>query len=138
MTRLIPIAILQSAVLALAQVLLKFALAGFGKWQWSWQFVKSQLTNWYWLGCGVMFTGATVLWMYMLKRFPFSQAYPMSCLSYVFGMIAAIPPLPGRAKISVTAGFSFSFLIMACSRPPEPTTNSFIVFLLNGGTNAFS
>lgn len=90
MTRLIPIAIIQSAVLALAQVMLKFALAGFGKWQWSWQFVKGQLTNWYWLGCGVMFTGATVLWMYMLKRFPFSQAYPMSCLSYVFGMIAAM------------------------------------------------
>ena len=26
-----------------------------------------------------------------------------------------------------TAGFSFSFLMMACSRPPPPTTNSFIL-----------
>ena len=34
----------------------------------------------------------------------------------------AMPPLPGRAKISVTAGFFFRLLMMACSRPPPPTT----------------
>src|SRR5699024_10922431 len=38
----------------------------------------------------------------------------------------AMPPLPGQAKISVTCGFSRSFLMMACSRPPPPTTRSFI------------
>ena len=28
--------------------------------------------------------------MYMLKHFPFSIVYPLSSLSYIFGMIAAI------------------------------------------------
>ena len=31
-----------------------------------------------------------MLWFYILKHFPFSMAYPMVSLSYVFGMIAAI------------------------------------------------
>ena len=40
--------------------------------------------------CRAMTPMATVLWMYMLKHFPFSIAYPLSCLSYAFGMVAAI------------------------------------------------
>ena len=39
----------------------------------------------------------------------------------------AMPPFPGHAKISVTSGFSFNFLIMACSLPPAPTTSIFIL-----------
>ena len=31
-----------------------------------------------------------VLWMYILKHWAFSQAYPLSSLAYVFGMIAAM------------------------------------------------
>ena len=31
-----------------------------------------------------------VLWMYIIKHFPFSMAYPMVSLSYVMGMFAAI------------------------------------------------
>ena len=42
------------------------------------------------LGCGVCFTTATVLWMYIIKHFPLSQAYPLISLSYVFGMLAAM------------------------------------------------
>jgi undecaprenyl phosphate-alpha-L-ara4N flippase subunit ArnE len=30
------------------------------------------------------------LWLYIIKTFPFSMAYPMISLSYVFGMFAAI------------------------------------------------
>ena len=53
---------------------------------------------------------------------------------------AAIPPLPGSAKISVTSLFSLSFLMMVCSRPPPPTTKIFINNfppLISGGTNAY-
>ena len=35
----------------------------------------------------------------------------------------AIPPFPGAAYILSTFGLSFSFLIMACSLPPLPTTS---------------
>ena len=39
---------------------------------------------------------------------------------------AAIPPLPGSAYILVTSGRSLSFFMIACSRPPPPTTMMFI------------
>ncbi len=61
-----------------------------GKFSWSGSFFVSQLTNWWWLGCGLCYLAGALLWMYIVKRFPFSMAYPMVSLSYVFGMIAAI------------------------------------------------
>ena len=33
--------------------------------------------------------GATVLWLHILKNYPLSIAYPLTSLSYVFGMIGA-------------------------------------------------
>ena len=42
------------------------------------------------IGCGICYAAGTLLWMYILKKFPFSMAYPMISLSYVFGMLAAI------------------------------------------------
>ena len=40
--------------------------------------------------CGLCYGAGSLLWFYILKHFPFSMAYPMVSLSYVFGMIAAI------------------------------------------------
>ena len=90
MLKLIPLALLQSIFLCGGQVLLKLGLAASGPFSWTWKFFRSQLTNWWFLLCGVSFAVATVLWMYILRHFPFSIAYPLSCLSYVFGTIAAI------------------------------------------------
>ena len=90
MLRLIILAVTQSIFLGGRQVLLKLGLAASGPFSWSWNFFKSQLTNWWFLACGVSFGVATVLWMYILKHYPFSLAYPLSCLSYAFGMVAAI------------------------------------------------
>ncbi len=88
--RLILCSIIQSLLLCGGQVLLKFALMKMGTFAWSLHFFVGQLTNWWWLGCGICYTLATVLWMYIIKVFPFSMAYPMISLSYVFGIIAAI------------------------------------------------
>lgn len=71
-------------------MLLKFALMRMGMFSWSLHFFSAQLTNWWWLGCGICYALATVLWMYIIKVFPFSMAYPMISLSYVFGMLAAM------------------------------------------------
>ena len=90
MWKLVILAVTQSAFLCGGQVLLKLALAASGTFSWTWSFFKSQLTNWWFLACGLSFGVATVLWLYILKHFPFSIAYPLSCLSYVFGMVAAI------------------------------------------------
>lgn len=44
---------------------------------------------WYlWHGCWILLVAATILWAYILRHFPFSVAYPLSCISFLFGMIA--------------------------------------------------
>lgn len=90
MWKIVPLALLQSFFLAGGQVMLKLAMAASGPFKWSWSFLRAQLTNWWFLGCGISFGVATVLWLYLLKHFPFSIVYPLSSLSYIFGMIAAI------------------------------------------------
>src|SRR5215472_2920116 len=44
--------------------------------------------------------------------------------------MAAMPPLPGAATISVTSGEFLSAQMRACSRPPPPMTRTFIASLL--------
>jgi undecaprenyl phosphate-alpha-L-ara4N flippase subunit ArnE len=88
--RLLLISILQSALLCGGQVLLKFALLRMGAFSWTLAFLRHNLTNWWFLACGVCYACATVLWLYIIKNFPFSMAYPMISLSYVFGMFAAM------------------------------------------------
>ncbi len=90
MWKLIYLAIGQSLLLSGGQVFLKYALERMGSFEWSWAFFGRLLINWQFLLCGICYAGGTVLWMYILKKFPFSMAYPMISLSYVFGMIAAI------------------------------------------------
>ena len=90
MWKIVPLALLQSFFLCGGQVLLKLGLAASGPFKWSWAFFRAQLTNWWYLGCGISFAVATVLWFYILKHFPFSIAYPLSSLSYIFGTMAAI------------------------------------------------
>jgi len=88
--RLILISLIQCVLLVGGQVALKFALNAMGPVRCTWEFVGRQLTNWWWLGCGACYLAATILWMYIIKHFPFSMAYPMISLSYVLGMLAAI------------------------------------------------
>jgi drug/metabolite transporter (DMT)-like permease len=88
--RLLLISVIQSVLLCSGQVLLKFALQRMGEFSWTCRFFANQLTNWWFLGCGICYAAATILWFYIIKSFPFSMAYPMISLSYVLGMFAAI------------------------------------------------
>lgn len=91
MPQLILLSILQSALLCAGQVMLKLAVLQMDKTQSAWQFfVHSLLTNWWLLGCGIAMGGAGLLWMYILRHSPFSHAYPLTALSFVFGMLAAM------------------------------------------------
>ena len=87
---ILPLAVLQSLLLASGQVLLKFALAKMLPFSWTAAFWKSVFINWQFAACGLCYGAGTILWFYIIKHFPFSMAYPMVSLSYVFGMIAAI------------------------------------------------
>ena len=80
---------LQTFFLAMGQMLLKLVLLKHGKLELNWAYLRTILLDWRFPACGISFSIAMILWLYVLKRFPFSQAYPLTSLSFVFGMIAA-------------------------------------------------
>lgn len=90
MWKVLSLAVCQSALLAAGQVFLKFALQKMRPFSWSWGFWGSLLVNWQFAACGLLFLAASLLWMYMIKNYPLSLAYPLGSLSYAFAMIAAI------------------------------------------------
>lgn len=87
---LLSLALIQSALLAMGQVMLKFGLLRMEPFGWNLSFWRSALVNWQFALCGICFGAASVLWMYIIKHYPISTAYPLVSLSYAFGMIAAI------------------------------------------------
>lgn len=90
MPKLIILAFIQSILLSGGQVLLKFGLEKMIPVGWSWPFWKSVLLNWQFASSGLCYGLGSLLWMYIIKNYPLSTAYPMISLSYVFGMFAAI------------------------------------------------
>lgn len=87
---LLSLALVQSALLALGQVLLKFGLLRMEPFGWNMAFWCSALINWQFAASGVCFGCASILWMYIIKHYPLSMAYPLVSLSYVFGLVAAM------------------------------------------------
>ena len=90
MWRVALLAIVQSTLLAGAQVFLKFALQKMHPFGWTRDFWVSLLLNWQFACCGLFFCSSSVLWMFIVKRYSLSVAYPMISLSYVFGLLAAL------------------------------------------------
>lgn len=84
------LAIVQSLLLAGGQVLLKFALVRMLPFSMTLAFWKSVFLNWQFAACGLCYGAGSLLWFHIIKHYPFSMAYPLVSLSYVFGMIAAI------------------------------------------------
>ncbi len=87
---LLLLAIVQSLLLAGGQVLLKFALVRMLPFSMTLAFWKSVFLNWQFAACGLCYGAGSLLWFHIIKHYPFSMAYPLVSLSYVFGMIAAI------------------------------------------------
>ena len=90
MSGLFALSIFQSVLLAGGQVLLKFGLANMKPFAWSTAFWRSVFFNWQFAASGLSFGLASLLWMYIIKKYPLSMAYPLVSLSYAFGMIAAM------------------------------------------------
>jgi undecaprenyl phosphate-alpha-L-ara4N flippase subunit ArnE len=88
--KLLPISLLQCMLLTGGQVFMKFGLTIAGDFSWSWNYFSKLLFNWQFISCGVCYGLGSILWMYIIKNFPFSMAYPMISISYVMGMFAAI------------------------------------------------
>ena len=112
MWRIIPYAILQSILLTAGRVFLKFAMTRMPAFSWTREFWIKMLSNWQLATSGLFFAGASLLWMYIVKHFEFSTAYPMVSLSYVFGMLAAI--MFFHEDVSLLKWIGVAFIILGC------------------------
>lgn len=112
MWRIIPYAILQSILLTGGQVFLKFSTNRMPAFSWTRDFWVSMITNWQFAASGLLFGIASLLWMYIVKLFPFSIAYPMVSLSYVFGMLAAIVFF--HEEVSIIKWIGVMFIVIGC------------------------
>ena len=90
MWKIILLGIVQSSILSGGQILLKMALNRQGKYSLSLKYLMALAVDFYFILCTICYIGGTLLWIYILKNFKFSIAYPMISLSYVMGMIAAV------------------------------------------------
>ena len=89
MLRLIILIIGQSILLVTAQTFLKIAVQHFGKFNWSWQYFNSVFTTWQFGASAVFALLAMLTWMYVLKFYDFSVAYPLLGISYLIGLFSA-------------------------------------------------
>lgn len=110
--RLLILAILQGALLALGQVTLKMALLRSLPFSWTVAFWRSMLTNWHFALCGLFFSVAGLLWVYIVRNFNLSTAYPLVSLSYVFGMIAAIVFF--HEEVSIVQWMGVLLIMLGC------------------------
>jgi len=90
MWRIIVLGIIQAAFLSFGQVFLKLALNRMETFSFAWKWFAALFSNWWLAAMGGCFTVAGLLWMYMLKNFQFSVAYPVTSIAYIFGMLAAV------------------------------------------------
>lgn len=112
MWRLVTYAVIQSMLLCGGQVFLKFALTRMPSFGWNKAFWVAALTNWQFAVSGILFGACSLLWMYIIKHFPFSVAYPMVSLSYVFGMLAAI--LFFNEEVSLSKWIGMLCIVIGC------------------------
>lgn len=83
--------VLQALSLAGGQAMFKKFIQHLGEEGWVYPNLKeTAVSNWWILVLMVLFFGLSIiLWAYVLKKMDFSQAYPLSSLSFIFGMILA-------------------------------------------------
>lgn len=90
MLKLLFLSSIQSVLLVCSQIFLKLALAKMSPFVFKWYYFKELLLNWQLAVSGVSIASASILWFYILKKYPFSVAYPLISISYIFGLLAAV------------------------------------------------
>ncbi len=84
------LSLVQCILLSSGLVFLKFALQKMLPFGWNREFWWSLFGNWQFAACGICYGAGGLLWMYILKKYPLSLAYPLVSLSYVISMFYAI------------------------------------------------
>jgi Uncharacterised protein family UPF0546. len=86
---LIILIIVQSILLVAAQSFLKISVELFGNFSWTWAYFKTVFTTWQFAASGICALSAMLVWMYVLKHYQFSVAYPLLSISYIVGLLSA-------------------------------------------------
>ena len=89
MFKMIATVALQSLFLTMAQLFLKIAVKRFGVFSWTWHYLRTVAYNLPLLFSGISAIAGTVLWIYILRKYEFSIAYPLTSICYIFGIMAA-------------------------------------------------
>ena len=109
MLKFIILGILQSLFLTSGQVFLKLSINRMDSIELSFNNIKN-FVSLYLLTSGVSFLVAAGLWLYMLKYYDFSLAYPITSISYIFGMFASAMIL--NESIPMTRWFGVIFIVI--------------------------
>ena len=112
MWRVVFLSIIQSSFLAGGQVFLKFALQKMLPFSWTREFWGSLVVIWQFGCCGLLFSSSSILWMYIVKHYPLSVAYPMISLSYIFGLLSAT--FFFHESVSMMKWIGVSLIILGC------------------------
>ncbi|MBQ8099874.1 MAG: EamA family transporter [Paludibacteraceae bacterium] len=91
MIRLILTAFIQAASMVGGQMLLKLGMQRIPAFSWTWHCILHDVLLNYWLIIGViLLVGTNLLWLYMLKIYPFSVIYPLTSIGFALGMIGGM------------------------------------------------
>jgi undecaprenyl phosphate-alpha-L-ara4N flippase subunit ArnE len=90
MLKLIVCSVFQSLFLASSQIFLKLAVDRMDNFSFTWEYFKALIVNWQLALSGISIALATVIWLYILRHFELSVAYPLISISYIFGTLAAV------------------------------------------------
>ena len=90
MIRLVIFSFCQAAMMAVGQAIFKLGMEHIDNFTWSWYCVLHQIL----LNGGILFGSLLVVvgnlvWIYMLKEFPFSVIYPLTSLGFAMGLIVS-------------------------------------------------
>ena len=91
MIKMILLLLANQLMLIGGQVLLKFGMQRLGSWSWTWSCIwHGVILNPGLLLGAVLLIVTNLLWLYMLKIYPFSTIYPLTSLGFVFGMLSGM------------------------------------------------
>ncbi len=89
MLKLISLLLVNQVTLIGGQVLLKIALDRVPSLSWTWSWIwHNVILNPILILAIVLFTGGNLIWVYMLKLYPLSTAYPLTSIGFVFSMLS--------------------------------------------------
>lgn len=121
MWRYIVFVVLQALSLAGGQAMFKMFIeklkVGAGSEDNIWAFQNLLVTSksywWVLTFMTILFGASFTLWAYVLKKMDFSQAYPLSSLSFIFGMFLACLLFP-QETIHLTRWIGVVLIVVGC------------------------